>query len=50
MYVAAISDAPDNGEVDGIADQPASEHVVFVPDAASVEGAASDLLDLLCNN
>ena len=50
IYVAAVYDAPDLGEVNGIASDPDSEHVVLVPDADSVEGAANQILDWLCDS
>ena len=46
--MAAIYDAPDLGEVNGIASDPDSEHVVLVPDEASIADAARILLDQLC--
>ena len=48
VHVAAITAAPDMGEVNEIASDPDSTHVVLVPDVSSVPRAAGQLLDRLC--
>lgn len=41
-------DAPDLEEVNAIASDPDTEHVVLVPGADAVTSASSQLLDKLC--
>lgn len=48
MYVAAVTDQADMGEVNAIANDPDSTHVVRLRNKNEVNSAASSLLDRLC--
>ncbi|KAI0210897.1 Collagen alpha-5(VI) chain [Lamellibrachia satsuma] len=48
MYVAAVSNTVNMGEVNGIANDPDSTHVVRVRSQNDVKNAANQLLDRLC--
>lgn len=48
MYVAAVTDQADMGEVNAIANDPDSTHVVRLRNKNDVNSAASSLLDRLC--
>ena len=48
MYVAAITDHADMGEVNGIANDPDSTHVVRLRNDGEVSSAAATILDRLC--
>ena len=48
MYVAAVSDKVNMGEVNGIANDPDNTHVVRVRSQNDVQNAANQLLDRLC--
>jgi collagen type VI alpha len=48
VYVAALTDRPDMGEVNEIATDPDANHVVRVRSANDVENASRELLDFLC--
>ena len=48
VFVAAFGETPNYSEVNGIASDPDSSHVIAVPDANSVTSAANVLLDRLC--
>ena len=47
--MAAIGSNPDMGEVNGIASDPDSSHVVRINDASEVESAAETLAAALCS-
>ena len=48
MYVAAVSDSVNMGEVNGMASDPDSTHVVRVRGQNDVENAARQVLDRIC--
>lgn len=48
LYSVAVGDSPDMGEIDGMASDPNSEHVVRLRGRDEVEEAADNLLNTLC--
>ena len=48
IFVVAVNDDPDMGEVNGIASNPQSEFVHRLTQARDVEDVTNELLDILC--
>lgn len=48
IFVVALGESPRSSEVNGMASDPDSDHVVNLHDLNGVEGAVNELLDQLC--